>query len=269
MSAGATELRLGVAARADNLMLVRQAIAGLGDAMAIPEEAIADLKQIASEACMNAVLHAYPNGREGRIEIAAAAADGTIELRVRDWGVGFRPRPAEPEGSLRLGLPLIATVADSFEIATPLDGGTQVTARVRVGAGNGSGELQAQPGVPREAEVAITAGSPARPVIARVIAVAANRAGFTLERLSEGVLLGDAIAAGRASDFTENLIRITIQEWGPNLAVRVGPLANGGGRRLLERMELPGLDASLSKLASKIEVESDAEGEHLVIAVEG
>ena len=125
MTAEATELRLGLAARAENLALVRQALAGFADAISMGDGTLADLKQIATEACMNAVVHAYPAvGEEGRIDVTAIANEGTVELRVRDWGVGFRPRPAEPDGSLRLGLPLIATVADSFEIASPADGGT-------------------------------------------------------------------------------------------------------------------------------------------------
>jgi anti-sigma regulatory factor (Ser/Thr protein kinase) len=263
----ATELRLGLAARPENLALVRQALAGLADAVSIPDEPLADLKQIATEACMNAVVHAYPGDAEGRIDVVALANETTVELRVRDWGVGFRPRPAEPDGSLRLGLPLIATIADSFEIATPPDGGTYLVARLRFGGSNGDAELFARPTVPREAEMVITAGSSARPVIARVLAIAATRAGFSLDRMSDGVLLGDAIAAGEASEFTDSRVGIGIEECGPALAVRVGPFVEGGAKRMLERMELPGLGVSLSKLADRVEVLSDERGEYLEIEI--
>ena len=268
MTAQATELTLGLAARAENLALVRQALAGLADAVAIADGPLADLKQIATEACMNAVVHAYPGDQEGRIDVVALATEGTVELRVRDWGVGFRPRPAEPEGSLRLGLPLIATVSDSFEIASPADGGTALIARVRMEDTNGGGEVRmARPPIPREAEVAINAGTSARPVIARVLAVAATRAGFSLERMSDGVLLGDAIAAGDAADFAGSRVGISIEECGPNLCVRVGPFVEGGARRMLDRMELPGLGVSIAKLADRIEVETDEAGEHLMIEI--
>jgi anti-sigma regulatory factor (Ser/Thr protein kinase) len=264
----ATELRLGLAARAENLALVRQALAGFGDAVAIAEGPLADLKQIASEACMNAVLHAYPGEEQGRIDVVAALTDGMVVLQVRDWGVGFRPRPAEPEGSLRLGLPLIATVADSFEIASPADGGTALIARVRLAETNGNGDVRHRPAVPRQAEMAITAGSSARPVIARVLAIAATWAGFSLERMSDGVLLGDAIAAGEASDFAESRVGISLEECGPNLCVRVGPLVKGGAQRMLNRMELPGLGVSITKLANRVEVETDEAGEYLMIEIE-
>jgi anti-sigma regulatory factor (Ser/Thr protein kinase) len=262
----ATELRLGLAARAENLALVRQALAGFADAIAMGNGTLADLKQIATEACMNAVVHAYPGDEDGRVDVVAIADERTVELRVRDWGVGFRPRPAEPEGSLRLGLPLIATVADSFQIASPADGGTELTARVRV-ADTTNGEVQTAPSAPREAEMAITAGASARPVIARVLAIAATRAGFSLERMSDGVLLGDAIAAGEADDFADGRVGIGLEECGPNLCVRVGPLAAGGGRRLLDRMRLPGLGVSITKLANRVEVETDHAGEYLMIEI--
>ena len=60
--------------------------------------------------------------------------------------------------------------------------------------------------------MAITAGASARPVIARVFAMAATRAGFSLERMSEGVLIGDAIAAGEAADFAESRVGVSIEE---------------------------------------------------------
>ena len=267
MTAQATELRLGLAARAENLALVRQALAGFADAASISDGALADLKQIATEACMNAVVHAYPDGEEGRVDVVAIARKGTVELRVRDWGVGFRPRPAEPEGSLRLGLPLIATVADSFEIASPEDGGTALIARVRTADTNGDGEVRPRPPAPREAEMVITAGNSARPVIARVLALAATRAGFSLERMSDGVLIGDAIAAGEASDFADNRLGISIEECGPNLAVRVGPLVPGGAQRLVDRMRLPGLGVSITKLADRVDIETADDGEYLVIEI--
>jgi anti-sigma regulatory factor (Ser/Thr protein kinase) len=268
LTAEATELRLGLAARAENLALVRQALAGFADAVALGNGTLADLKQIATEACMNAVIHAYPpEDEEGRIDVTALASEGIVELRVRDWGVGFRPRPAEPDGSLRLGLPLIATVAESFEIASPADGGTILVARVRISEADGNGGRPARPAAPREAEIAITAGASARPVIARVLAIAATRAGFSLERMSDGVLLGDAIAAGSVADFAEERVGLTIEECGPNLSVKVGPFVEGGAQRMLERMELPGLGVSITKLASRVEVEAGTGGEHLTIEI--
>ncbi len=263
-AAPSTELRLGLAAKAENLALVRQALSGFADGISIPEGPLADLKQIATEACMNAVIHAYPGRDDGRIDVHAIASGGEVELRIRDWGVGFRPRPAQTDGSLRLGLPLIASVVNSFGIENPDGGGTALFARVRT-HGDVDPADREMPEAPKEAEVVVDAGATAKPVIARVIAIAATRAGFSLDRMSDGVLVGDAIAAAKPDDFAEGRVGIEIEECGPNLCLRVGPLQEGGAARLLEQMELPGLDASVTKLVDKVEVLEEETGEYLAI----
>lgn len=271
MTAAATELRLALATRPENLALVRQALAGLADAHDIDEATLGDLKQIATEGCMNAIVHAYPGDELGPLSVRARVVDGAVELVIRDWGEGFKPRPADGDDtSLRLGLPLIATLSDSFQIASPADGGTMLTATVRInGNGNGAGPRSSDaPEVPREAEIYVTAGAPAKPVIARVIAVAATRAGFSLDRMSDGVLLGDAISSHEAADFAEARVGIEFEECGPNLCVRVGPFVEGGAQRMVSRMELPSLGISLAKLASRVDVEAEPDGEYLVLEIE-
>lgn len=266
MTAPATELRLGIAARAENLALVRQALAGLGDAVELDDAALADLKQIATEACMNAVVHAYPDDSEGRIEIRARVAAGEVTLSVRDWGVGFRPRPADVQGqSLRLGLPLIASLSDRFEVFAPLDGGTEVRVRLSIDDALAAPVQQSVPAPPREAEIAVT-GDAARQVIARVMAIAATRVGFSLDRMSDGVLIGDVISSHDAGDFAEKRVGVELDESEPGtLWMRVGPFVDGGARRLMEHMDIPGMDFSLSKLADRVDVESEDGGDFVVI----
>ena len=266
MSAPPTELRLALAAKPENLALVRQALSGLADGVSIPERPLADLKQIATEACMNSVVHAYPDRDDGRIDVCATALNGEVELRIRDWGIGFRPRPATGEGSLHLGLPLIASVVDSLAIESPQGGGTALVARVKTHEGDEEW-LSEMPPAPKEAEIAIDAGASARPVIARVLAMAATRAGFSLDRMSDGVLVGDVIAAGKPDDFAEGRVEIEIRECGPNLCLQVGPFEDGGAQRMLEQMELPGLGVSVARLAERFEVEPGADGDYIAIEI--
>ena len=255
-----------MAAKAENLALVRQALSGLADGVSIPERPLADLKQIATEACMNAVVHAYPDRDDGRIDVSAVASNGEVELRVRDWGVGFRPRPASGEGSLHLGLPLIASIGDSFAIERPASGGTTLIARVKLADDDAEVKPEA-PAAPKEAELAIDAGAAAKPVIARVLAIAATRAGFSLDRMSDGVLMGDVIAAGTADDFAEGRVGIEISECGPNLCLQVGPFQPGGAKRMVEQMDLPGLGVSVAKLADRFEVIDGDDGEFIAIEI--
>ena len=267
MSAPVTELRLALAAKPENLALVRQALSGLADGVSIPERPLSDLKQIATEACMNAVVHAYPDREDGRIDVTAVASNGQVELRVRDWGVGFRPRPASGEGSLHLGLPLIASIVDSLSIENAEGGGTALIARVRTHEAERGEMAPEMPSAPKEAELAIDAGQAAKPVIARVLAIAATRAGFSLDRMSDGVLVGDVIAAGSAEDFAEGRVGIQIEECGPNLCLRVGPFAEGGAQRMVDQMELPGMGVSIAKLADRFEIESGENGEFISIEI--
>ena len=266
MTATATELRLVLAGTAENLALVRQALAGFADAVGIDDLTLGDLKQIATEACMNAVVHAYPDGEAGRVEVRAVAADGSVELRVRDWGAGFRPRPADADRlSLRLGLPLIASLSTRFEIISSSEGGTEIVAVVSTTGAEPEDPGAAVP-APDHSEVAVTAGSAARPVIARVIALAATRAGLSLDRMSDSVLLGDVISTHDAGDFPDRRLGVEVDDAVQGaLVVRVGPFVDGGAQRLLDHMEVPGMGVSISKLADRVETEPGQDGDYVVI----
>ena len=64
---------LELAAEADNVPLVRHALRGLLEASGISDERTADIALAVTEACANAVLHAY-HGGAGTFEVAAELA---------------------------------------------------------------------------------------------------------------------------------------------------------------------------------------------------
>jgi serine/threonine-protein kinase RsbW len=109
----APDLVLTLPARPENVAVVRHAFGGLGDALDIDDQVLADVKLAVTEACTNVVVHAYPGG-EGPMEVAAAIHDGRLAIAVRDEGRGMLPRPDSP--GLGLGLPLIATLAETLEL---------------------------------------------------------------------------------------------------------------------------------------------------------
>ena len=126
----APDLVLTLPARAENVAVVRHAFGGLGDALDVDDQILADVKLAVTEACTNVVVHAYPDG-EGPMEIAAAIRDGRLAIAVRDEGRGMLPRPDSP--GLGLGLPLIATLAETLELGRGVeDGRTEIRMTFRL-----------------------------------------------------------------------------------------------------------------------------------------
>src|ERR687889_1855956 len=78
------DLSLTLPARAENVAVVRHAIGGLGEALDIDDQTLSDVKLAVTEACTNAVVHAYPED-EGPLEVAAyLQEDERLLLVVRD-----------------------------------------------------------------------------------------------------------------------------------------------------------------------------------------
>jgi anti-sigma regulatory factor (Ser/Thr protein kinase) len=79
-----------------------------------------------TEAITNAIVHAYIDAPEpGEIEvIAQRMPDDGLEIRVCDEGRGMLPRPDSP--GIGLGLPLVASLAERFEVHARAGGGTRV-----------------------------------------------------------------------------------------------------------------------------------------------
>ena len=101
--------------------------------------------------------------------------------------------------------------------------------------------------------MALTPGATVRPVLARVMGALAARAEFSVDRLADTVLLGDAVSASGESDFSDGRVGISIKDGDGTLDVRVGPLVEGAGERLMAEMNVPGA-GSLTNLARTMEV---------------
>jgi anti-sigma regulatory factor (Ser/Thr protein kinase) len=108
------DMELALAARAENIAIVRHALGGLGEVFAVPEPKLSDIRLAVTEACANVVVHAYPDDQEGVMEIVASLDEDELTVLVRDWGRGIRPRPDSP--GLGLGLSLIAALAETVQL---------------------------------------------------------------------------------------------------------------------------------------------------------
>ena len=125
-------LRLVLPARAENVAVVRQALNGVAEGLALEAFTLTDIKIAVSEACTNVVLHAYP-GREGPLVVDAWAGDGEeLVVVVRDHGSGFTPAARAESAGLGLGLALIASLSKEVHIGSEPGGGTEVRMRFRL-----------------------------------------------------------------------------------------------------------------------------------------
>jgi serine/threonine-protein kinase RsbW len=127
MSAAAVpEVILNMPARAEGVGVVRQALAGLADALAFDAAVLSDMKMAVTEACTNVVVHAYDE-EPGELEVSMSAGVDDLTIIVRDHGSGIAPKPARTEPpALGLGLPLIAALSDAFELRGSAGHGTEV-----------------------------------------------------------------------------------------------------------------------------------------------
>jgi len=120
----APDLEISLPARAENIAVLRHILGGVGDALALDPEVLADLKLAVSEACANAVVHAYDDGEPGLLDLEVSTLSAGVEVVVRDHGRGMAPRDDSP--GLGVGLPLMASLSESLELTNRADGGTEV-----------------------------------------------------------------------------------------------------------------------------------------------
>ena len=118
------DLELSLSASPENVAVVRHVLGGIADVLDIEPDRLADVRLAVSEACANAVVHAYPEGAPGLLDFELFAGAGTLEIVVRDHGSGMMPRADSP--GFGVGLPLIASVTDGLELGNRDGGGTEV-----------------------------------------------------------------------------------------------------------------------------------------------
>lgn len=131
MAAGVTEVRLDMPAKAEYLLLGRLALAGIARTVEFDPELLADLKLAVTEACANAVRHAYED--EGTMTLRFAVGEGAVRIVVEDEGSGFEARHVEewePDALSEdgMGLAIIRAVVDRLDIGSGPGGrGTRLT----------------------------------------------------------------------------------------------------------------------------------------------
>jgi serine/threonine-protein kinase RsbW len=267
-------LQITLPARAENVAVVRHALAGLADRLGMDAAGVADLKTVVTEACMNVVVHAYPDGHPGPLEVEAVPNEGGLTVAVRDQGMGIQPRPDVDRPSLRIGLTLIAALSSSFEIKGGVGRGTEVRMHLalttREEAAEGDGIPVATPVAgPAEETTELRVRGPelVGPVLGRALSALAARREIGIDRISDAVLLSDAISANAPQAFTDGHVRLAITDRDEGVELRVGPMRSGGAEQLRDSLELPQVGGSLESLADELRIERGEDGEYLVVGI--
>jgi anti-sigma regulatory factor (Ser/Thr protein kinase) len=264
-------LQMSLPARAENVAVVRHALAGLADQIGMDEPGIADLKTVVTEACMNVVVHAYPADEPGLLEVEATQDLDGLTVVVRDFGMGIRPRPDIERPSLRIGLTLIAALSKSFEIKGGVDRGTEIRMHLPLQAAEGEPEREAPPtvraGTAAGTEMRVGHSDLIAPILSRALGAFAARREITVDRLSDTMLLSDAISASAPRSFDDGYVSLSIVDRDEGLELRVGPMKGGGAEQLRASLNLPDIGGSLEALADEVRVEQDDDGEFLVVGI--
>jgi anti-sigma regulatory factor (Ser/Thr protein kinase) len=120
-------------AESESVPRARHAVTGFAREHGVPSSILGEIALAVSEACTNVVLHAYrDDATPGEFSVDLALARESLSIRVRDEGLGMRPRADSP--GLGLGLPIIATTTDGFAVEPGEDGGTELRMRFDLSA---------------------------------------------------------------------------------------------------------------------------------------
>ncbi|HZK15426.1 MAG TPA: ATP-binding protein [Solirubrobacterales bacterium] len=255
-------------AKSENVAVVRHALAGLAEQIGMDEPGLADLKTVVTEACMNVVVHAY-DGDWGPLSVEAEPDSDGLTVIVGDEGVGFKPRANDDRDSLRLGLSLIAALSSSFSISGGLDRGTEIAMRIPLrggGAESSDGRAELKPAATAHTELVVDRAELLAPVFSRVVAALAARRDLSVDRVSDAVLVTDAIAAAAPKRFSDGRVRLGLDDAGDGIDLRLGPLEQGVAEQIREELQLPEVGGSLESLADELTVEQSDGGEYLVIS---
>jgi serine/threonine-protein kinase RsbW len=258
--AGSPNVRLRLSNRAENVLLVRQALSGLAEAVGLDPVALNDISTAVTEASNNVVLHAYEGGEgEGPMEVELTMVAEGLDAVVRDHGIGIRPGvTAAEELSGGIGLPVIQALSETVEFRDLPGGGTEVAMHFEASASSPPPPTAGEEGATLEA---IDHGSPgeqtlmtvaptqvARGVVPRVLSTLAARAYFSTDRISDTQMLADALVAHTDGEVLAGHLGVGVSVGPRNLEIKVGPLRTGRADALFADAAIDGLGPVLERL---------------------
>lgn len=183
MKRGEQGFALFIPADPENIILAREVTGGLLESWKADRGVIDDVKIALTEACDNAIIHGY-GGKSGQaVQIRGRGfAGGYLELSVLDAGSGVTPGP---KVGLGMGLPLIASVSDVYEMSGKAEGTS-----VRMGFDLGRGSPPLSGDAERFYGARSAAANPllvtgVRSLVGRFLVAAAAGSGLNVDQVSD------------------------------------------------------------------------------------
>jgi len=239
-------LRLRLPNRPENVLVVRQALSGVAECLALDAIETNDVNTAVTEACNNVVAHAY-EGAEGLLEVDVYAQADGLAVIVRDHGIGMpaadeREREREEQSLGGLGLVVIDSLSRAVEFTEPAAGGTEV--RMQFGAPGKAASLAleadeqelalaSERALGSNVELQVAPSAMARAVLPRVLSALAARAYFSTDRISDVQLVADVLAAKAGDSISGSYLDVGVNVAPRNLELRIGPLQTGQGESLV------------------------------------
>ncbi|HWG07638.1 MAG TPA: ATP-binding protein [Solirubrobacteraceae bacterium] len=273
--AGAPNVCLALSNQPENVLLVRETLSGMADTVGVDGVDLNDIRTAVTEACNNVVLHAY-EGDEGPLQVELYLAPATVEVVVRDHGVGIRPHiRSEEEEALGIGLSIIQALAPRVEFKDVEGGGTEVRMEFSTPGTDSVPEVPANgfqaPVVPPSAlssttGLAVAPSALAERVLPRVMCVLAARARFTTDRISDAELLADALVSRGFESSAHEHMTVSVEVGRREVALRLGPLGDGGAGRLIADSDA-GIGQVVARLTDERRIDSDGRYETLELTM--
>ncbi len=225
----------------ESVAVVQRALRVLAAVVGLDALEANDLNTAVTEVCNNVVLHAY-DGQRGPLELDLFALAGTLEVVVRDRGIGIRPHVGERrQPHTGLGMPIVHALTQHLAFSKLAGGGTEVRMRFTTpdvaalepladhepdrgsdGAAMGEGAIA----------IAVAPSSLAHALLPGILSSLAKQALFSTEALDGLGLLADALTANARDLSDSGQLRATVELAPGELELRVGALPAGAPARL-------------------------------------
>lgn len=268
---GPPNVRLSLLNRPENVMLVRQMLAGVAEAVDLDANDLNDISTAVTEACNNVVLHAYA-GEEGPLEVEVYACAGAVEVVVRDHGSGIPSPISRSRETAGIGLSVIQALAQRADFRGAQENGTEVCmvfgapqARALEPFSEDEFELPAiVDSEPTSAiEITVAPAPLAWTILPRLLSALAARAHFRTDGIADMQLLADALTAQVPASIRGSHLNIGISIEPRDLELRIAPLLAGHAKHLIVDSTVDGLGPVIGKLTTSQRVapleSSDAE----------